>query len=246
MNALLFCPRGYPILTWLGGTHPVWVPLHLGLEYPLEGTRDQSWGYSQKGHGTSGSIMGYRWGTPRKDMDQRKYYGMEMSIPRKDKVQVEILWDGDGVHPPSDDGHTEVKTSEFSGNAVGNKIDLTHSTNCWTLFTFTSVKINTLKNHFVKYYIVGNGHSITSFVKKTQNSMVKINPLWNNNKIVLYHSFTYKSIGSLMGRFFQGTINSWTSFVMLHSDSFVLILGHTFSAEVLCFDFKIVVFKLQK
>ena len=36
-----------------------------------------------KGHGTSESIMGLRWGTPRKDMGP-----------------LEVLWDGDGDGVP--------------------------------------------------------------------------------------------------------------------------------------------------
>ena len=54
-------------------------------------------GVPQKGHGTSGSIMGWRWGTPERIWDQWKYYGMEMGYPRKDMGPVEVLWDGDGV-----------------------------------------------------------------------------------------------------------------------------------------------------
>ena len=57
-----------------GGTYPgLGYPV---LGYPWDGTWDQSLGYPhgmelgpvtgvpQKGHGTSGSIMGWRWGTP--------------------------------------------------------------------------------------------------------------------------------------------------------------------------------------
>ena len=49
-----------PVLTWLGGGGgtPSWVP-------PWEQTWDQSLGYPQKGYGTSGSIMGCRWCSPR-------------------------------------------------------------------------------------------------------------------------------------------------------------------------------------
>ena len=90
--------RGYPsldqgipsILTWLVGT-PLWGYSQPGLEYPSartgvtsqEGTWNQSLGYPQKGHGTSGSIMGWRWGIPlERTWAQWKYYGMEMGYPR--------------------------------------------------------------------------------------------------------------------------------------------------------------------
>ena len=74
--------RGYPILTrgypnpCPGGT-PSWLGPILGLGYPSEGTWYQSlgyqprkgpgtshWGTSWKGNGTSGSIMGWKWGKP--------------------------------------------------------------------------------------------------------------------------------------------------------------------------------------
>ena len=55
-----------------------------------ERTRDK-WKYygmelgylPKRGHGTNGSIMGCRWGTP----------------PRKDMEPVEALWDGNGAPP---------------------------------------------------------------------------------------------------------------------------------------------------
>ena len=57
----------YNILTWLGYPPP------------------QSWpGYPQKRHGTSGSIIGWRWVSPRKGMGP-----------------VEVLWAGNGVPPHS-------------------------------------------------------------------------------------------------------------------------------------------------
>ena len=78
---------GYPILSWLGVPHldlARWVPhpdlaggYPPGLGYLLPGTgvppertwdhgsiMDKMW-YPQKGYGTSGSIVGWRWGTPR-------------------------------------------------------------------------------------------------------------------------------------------------------------------------------------
>ena len=56
-------------------------------------------GIPPEGHGTSGSIMGWRWYTPRRTWDQWKYYGMEMGYPHKDMGPVEVLWDGDGIPP---------------------------------------------------------------------------------------------------------------------------------------------------
>ena len=52
--------------------------LCLGVPPSWPGT--SHWVTPWKGHGTSGSIMGCRWGTPREDMRP-----------------VEVLWDGDGV-----------------------------------------------------------------------------------------------------------------------------------------------------
>ena len=65
------CPGGYPSPGW-GVPHPDLARgvLVLARGYPWdwdtphEGTWDQSLEYPQKGHGTSGSIMGWRWGTP--------------------------------------------------------------------------------------------------------------------------------------------------------------------------------------
>ena len=70
--------RNTPVVAWLRGT-PSWhgwgswlyvLPIQdcstpcLGLGTPQEGTWDQSLGYlPQKIHRTSGSIMGWRWGT---------------------------------------------------------------------------------------------------------------------------------------------------------------------------------------
>ena len=65
---ILTCPVGTPFWgtpCWDWGT-PIcgWIiaPSHWGN--PQEGTWDQSVGYPQKAHRTSGSIMGWRWGTP--------------------------------------------------------------------------------------------------------------------------------------------------------------------------------------
>ena len=60
-----------------------WVPSCLGLGAPLRRDLGPVTGVPQKGHGTSVSIMGWRLGTPRKDMEP-----------------VEVLWNGDGVPPP--------------------------------------------------------------------------------------------------------------------------------------------------
>ena len=64
---------------WLGVPHPGYTPSWPGQGVPCpgvpptlirdwgtpwEGTWDQSLGYPQKGHGTSRSIMRWRWGTP--------------------------------------------------------------------------------------------------------------------------------------------------------------------------------------
>ena len=54
----------------------------------------------QKGHGTSGSIMGWRSGTPGKDMGP-----------------VEVLWEEMGP-PPPDGGQTENMTSRRTTRAV--------------------------------------------------------------------------------------------------------------------------------
>ena len=71
---------------------------------PAKGPGSSHWGTPGKGHGTSGSIMGWRWSTPHPERtwDQWKYYGMEMEYPppRKDMGPVEVLWNGDGVTPP--------------------------------------------------------------------------------------------------------------------------------------------------
>ena len=67
---------GYPCLIWPGGTPsldrgtPRWVPISWS---------GQEWGTPRKGHGTSGSIMGWR--------------------PRKDMGPVEALQDGRGIPP---------------------------------------------------------------------------------------------------------------------------------------------------
>ena len=48
--------RDTPIQEWS-------TPVRSGVP-PWEGTWDSHWGTPQKGHGASGSIMGWRWGTP--------------------------------------------------------------------------------------------------------------------------------------------------------------------------------------
>ena len=75
--------NGGGILSWLG-----YLP-QLDLANHQEGIWDK-WkyygmeiGYPQKGHETSGGIMGWTWHTPRKVV-----------------WPVEVLWDGDGVPPP--------------------------------------------------------------------------------------------------------------------------------------------------
>ena len=89
---VLWMEMGYPrkhmrpmVVLWDGdGVHPerTWDQWkYYGIEM----------GYPQKGHETSGSIMGWRWGTPRKDLRP-----------------VEVLWDGDGVPPGKDMGPVEV------------------------------------------------------------------------------------------------------------------------------------------
>ena len=63
----------------MGGGTPPRPDLARG-GYPIPG-----WGVPlRKGHGTSGSIMGWGWGAP---------HG-------KDMIPVEVLWDADEVHPP--------------------------------------------------------------------------------------------------------------------------------------------------
>ena len=47
---------------WPGGTLTWGTPSHLELGHPQEGIWEQLLGYPQKGHDTSGSIMGWRWG----------------------------------------------------------------------------------------------------------------------------------------------------------------------------------------
>ena len=51
----------------------------------------------QKGHGTSESIMGLRWGTP---------------PPGKDMGPVEVLWEGDGINHPPPTGFYQTDTCE--------------------------------------------------------------------------------------------------------------------------------------
>ena len=95
-------PEGYPILTWPdGGGGTPYLGSGIGVP-PQEGTWDQSLGYPQKGHGTSGSIMGW------------KYYEMETSPPEQtdtcenitsrrtayavgNDVSLHIFWRGHGV-----------------------------------------------------------------------------------------------------------------------------------------------------
>ena len=76
----------------LGGGTPI-------MGYPPSWPGTSRWGTPQKGHGTSGSIMGWRWGTP-------------PPPPRKDMGPVKVLWDGDGdgVTPPPPNRETPVKT----------------------------------------------------------------------------------------------------------------------------------------
>ena len=71
---------GYPILAWWGYPIPSQGVPYLGLPLSREGTWDQSLGYTPlKGHGTSRSIMRWKWGTSQeRTWDQWKYYGMEM------------------------------------------------------------------------------------------------------------------------------------------------------------------------
>ena len=85
--------RGYPIQssTW-EMHHPV---LANGVPQPvtatrvqsdsLAGTLDQSLGYSPwKGHGTSGSILGQRWGTHQPSLDAGGKYGIGGSkVPKR-------------------------------------------------------------------------------------------------------------------------------------------------------------------
>ena len=83
------------------GYHPTWdwVPSWPRTVVPPgkgPGTRglgkNLGLGYPCKGHVASGSIMGWRWGTPL----------------GKDMEPVEVLWDGDGVPPVN--RQTPVKT----------------------------------------------------------------------------------------------------------------------------------------
>ena len=60
---------GTPILTWVGVIPSQACP-------PGKGPLTSHWGTPQKGHGTSGSIMGWR-----RTWDQCNYYGMEMGSP---------------------------------------------------------------------------------------------------------------------------------------------------------------------
>ena len=77
----------------------------------LVGTPSLAGGTPGKGPGTSGSIMGWRWGTP----------------PRKDMGPVEVLWDGDGVNPspPGVDRdtceHSTFQSYYVTTYACGNK-----------------------------------------------------------------------------------------------------------------------------
>ena len=114
-----------PILPWLGGTlsqdggnpgypsswpgwgnpPPIWTwpgysPVLTWPGYCPVLAWDQYWGTSpppQKGHETSGSIMGWRWGSP----------------PRKDMGLMEVLCDGDGDGVPPVCGQTEKITYRF-------------------------------------------------------------------------------------------------------------------------------------
>ena len=54
---------GTPVISWLKGTLVLpWMGIPLPRSGVSPGTVDQSLGYPQKGHGTSVSIMGWRWG----------------------------------------------------------------------------------------------------------------------------------------------------------------------------------------
>ena len=59
-------PGGYPIQSWQGVPHPVLAGgIYLMLGYPSQkGPQTSQWGIPQEGSGTSGIIMGWRWGTP--------------------------------------------------------------------------------------------------------------------------------------------------------------------------------------
>ena len=76
-------PTRTEVTPWDWGTLQDW-------DNPWEGTWDQLLGNPPpKGHGASGSIMEWRWGTP----------------SGKDMGPVEVLWDGDGV-PPAGHGQS--------------------------------------------------------------------------------------------------------------------------------------------
>ena len=92
----LSCPilGGYPI-PGQGVPHPE-VPLP-GMGYrPMEGTWDQSLGYPpQKGHGTSGSIMRWRWGIPlRLDVNWNYYLPHPSDVGGKKGES--FFWGGGG------------------------------------------------------------------------------------------------------------------------------------------------------
>ena len=70
---------GYPARKGPGTSH--WGSPQKGCRTSGSKYYGLEMGYSQKGHGTSGSIMGWRWGTPRKDMGPVKALGMEMGCP---------------------------------------------------------------------------------------------------------------------------------------------------------------------
>ena len=87
---------GYPILSWPGGTQS--CPHMYDCGSP---NRD--------------------WGTPWKDRDQWKYYGMVPPPSGKDMGPVELLWDEDGV-PLFPCGQTwPVKTVSTHPSDVDNK-----------------------------------------------------------------------------------------------------------------------------
>ena len=93
--------EGYPILSWMGGLR--------------ERTHSTGTGVSPEGHGTSGSIMGWRWGTVVGANDNKELclwcvdilwpcQGLTFTVPQVPPERtwdqwLEVLLDGDGVLP---------------------------------------------------------------------------------------------------------------------------------------------------
>ena len=129
--------------SWLGVLHhrvppsgmgipPVWVPPS-GTELP-----------PGKGPGTT------HLGTPGKDIGHGSIMGWRLLPARKDMGPVEVLWDGDGVPSPQQDGGQTENITSHHTTYVGGKITNIH----YNLIQITFKRIHLLQLKCKVYYPV--------------------------------------------------------------------------------------------